>query len=261
MAKNKAAIWAQAISAKLGFDAKGCIMFVDGTELKMCRPSIWQRLVFNGHKRYHSTGWQGLMAPNGIIAQLYGPCLGTAADAYMVGASRLIEILEGDFPDFYVYADLGYGISPKIQHGFYRLSSTQEESMYNKLWSRARICVEWGFGGVRENFKTLSYSRGAKPLEQPIAVWYMVAVLLRNCIVCMRGQDEVSTHFGLRPPPLDEYLVPNGPCFQHWLDKYPMHDEYPIFKFAESEAREFMNTVADLVYDVNEEEEDQQKEN
>ena len=125
MAKNKAAIWAQAISAKLGFYAKGCIMFVDGTELKMCRPSIWQRLVFNGHKRYHSTGWQGLMAPNGIIAQLYGPCLGTAADGYMVEASRLIEILEGDFPDFYVYADLGYGISPTIQHGFLKPPTAQ----------------------------------------------------------------------------------------------------------------------------------------
>jgi hypothetical protein len=235
MAKDKAQLWAEAISAKLGFDARGCIMFVDGTEIQMCRPSIWQRLVFNGHKRYHSTGWQGLMAPNGIVVQLFGPCLGAYNDSKMIGLSRLIDVLDGDFPGFYVYADQGYGISPKIQHGFSNGTSTREERRYNLLWSRARICVEWGFGDVKEKFKTIDHTRSAKPLEQCIAVWYMVAVLLRNCLVCLRGHDEVSDHFVLRPPSLDDYLVPDGPRFRCWTAKYPPKEDIFLFAWYEAE--------------------------
>lgn len=235
MAKEKAAVWADAIDHNLGWAAKGCIMFVDGTELKMCRPSIWQRLFYNGHKRYHSTGWQGLQGPNGIIVQMFGPCLGCYNDSKMIGMSRLYDILTGDFPKHFVYADLGYGLNEKIQHGFFNSSSTREERIYNKLWSRARIVSEWGFGDVKEKFKTLYYSRSQKPLEQCIAVWYMVAVILRNCIVCMRGTDEVSGHFLLRPPPLDEYLVPDGPRFQYWRDKYPLDDDLFLFALYEAE--------------------------
>lgn len=235
MAKENAARWASAIVRKLGFNAKGCIMFVDGTEIECCRPSIWQKLLFNGHKRYHSTGWQGLMAPVGIIIQLFGPCLGSANDSYMINASRLIDILEGDFPNHYVYADLGYGLSPKIQHGFSNATATADQSLYNRLWSRVRIAVEWGFGSVKETLKTIDQSRSQKPLEQGIAVWYMVAVILRNCIVCLRGQDEVSLHFGLRPPALDEYLLPKGPRFDYWMDAYPVRQDPHMFAWFEAE--------------------------
>lgn len=235
MAKANAALWADRISAKLGFDAKGCIMFVDGTEIKCCRPSVWQRLLFNGHKRYHSTGWQGLMAPNGLILQLFGPCLGSVHDSYMIAASRLIDILEREFPDHYVFADQGYGLSPKIQHGFLNATATHDEAIYNRLWSRARICVEWGFGEVKEMFGTMDHSRSLKPLEQGIAVWYMVAVVLRNCIVCLRGHDEVGLYFGLRPPTLDEYLVPQGPCFHYWVKKYPPVEDMHLFAWYEAE--------------------------
>ena len=98
MAKEKAALWADAINAKLGFDSKGCIMFVDGTEIQMCRPSIWQRLSFNGHKRFHSTGWQGLLAPCGIIVQLFGPYLGTYNDCKMLSLSRLMTCCMSALP-------------------------------------------------------------------------------------------------------------------------------------------------------------------
>ena len=50
-------------------------------------------------------GWQGLTAPNGLSVQLFGPCLGSVNDSYMIGASRLIDILEKGFPNHYVYAD------------------------------------------------------------------------------------------------------------------------------------------------------------
>ena len=54
---NNAALWADRISAKLGFDANGCIMFVDGTGIKCYRQSVWQRLMFNGLAG--TTRWAG----------------------------------------------------------------------------------------------------------------------------------------------------------------------------------------------------------
>ena len=234
MAKKNAALWAGRISEHMGVQVP-CIMFVDGTEIKICRPSIWQRLCFNGHKRFHSTGWQGLMAPNGIIIQLYGPCLGTYHDSKMIGLSRLIDVMKHEFPRYFVYADQGYGLSEQIQHGFSRLTATAEEQHYNFIWSKERICVEWGFGQVKEIFKTVNDWRSAKPLEACVGIWYMAAVLLRNCIVCMRGQDEVSGHFVLRPPTLDDYLLPDGPEFQYWMDKYPPVEDVFDFAFTEAE--------------------------
>ncbi len=47
--------------------------------------------------KHHCTGWQGLTAPNGLIVQLYGPCIGDFNDSKMMGLSRLIDMLEGDF--------------------------------------------------------------------------------------------------------------------------------------------------------------------
>lgn len=235
MAKDKAAQWAAAISARLGFECHGCCMFVDGTQLKMCRPSIWQQLCYNGHKRHHTTGWQGLMAPNGIIVQMFGPCLGTANDSKMVGLSRLIDILEGDFPKYYVYADQGYGLHEKLQHGISKVVLTKEEREYNRVWSRERICVEWGFGDVKKKFAKLDYPHGLKPLQFEIAIWYMAAVILRNCIVCMRGWDETTRHFLIRPPTLDEYLVPDGPKFEYWRQKYPLAEDVHMFAFYEAE--------------------------
>lgn len=61
---------------------------------------IHQKHMYNGHKLHHCTGWQGLTAPNGMIVQLHGPCIGTYNDRKMIGLSHLIDMLEGDFPGY-----------------------------------------------------------------------------------------------------------------------------------------------------------------
>ena len=64
--------YAAAITDK-GAALTNCFGFVDGTVKAICRPSKHQRLVYNGHKRYHALKFQSVVAPNGMITNLYGP--------------------------------------------------------------------------------------------------------------------------------------------------------------------------------------------
>ena len=177
-----------------------CIGFVDGTEQECCRTVIHQRLMYNGHKLHHCTGWQGLDAPNGLIVQLYGPCIGTFNDSKMMGLSRLIDMLEEDFPGYYIYSDQGYGLTTQVQRDFPRSASTEQERSYNNLWSQQRIAVEWSFNQPVTLFPTLDCKRMKKALFSLIGSWYMVGALFANCHAVMKGSNEISQHLHLCTP-------------------------------------------------------------
>ena len=68
--------------------------FVDGTVRPICRPNRNQWEVYNGHKRVHSLKFQSVVAPNAIIANLFGPVKGKRHDAAMLVMSGLLDELE-----------------------------------------------------------------------------------------------------------------------------------------------------------------------
>ena len=55
-----------------GAALSNCWGFVDGTVRPICRPGEHQRIMYNGHKRVHGIKFQSVVAPNGLIANLYG---------------------------------------------------------------------------------------------------------------------------------------------------------------------------------------------
>ena len=65
-------LFARAISQK-GAALDNCWGFVDGTVRPVCRPGEHQRVMYNGHKRVHGLKFQSVVAPNGLIANLFGP--------------------------------------------------------------------------------------------------------------------------------------------------------------------------------------------
>ncbi len=71
-----------------------CWGFVDGTVRPICRPKRNQREVYNGHKRVHALKYQSVVAPNGLIANLYGPVEGRRHDSRMLAMSGLLEKLQ-----------------------------------------------------------------------------------------------------------------------------------------------------------------------
>ena len=56
-----------------GAALENCWAFVDGTVRAICRPGEHQRVMYNGHKRVHAIKFQSVVAPNGLIANLFGP--------------------------------------------------------------------------------------------------------------------------------------------------------------------------------------------
>ena len=64
--------FARAIHQK-GAALDNCWGFVDGTIRPVCRPGENQRVIYNGHKRVHCLKFQSVVAPNGMIANLFGP--------------------------------------------------------------------------------------------------------------------------------------------------------------------------------------------
>jgi hypothetical protein len=69
-----------AVQAKTGIAAGDLIIgFVDGTFRPNCKPGGHddiQREVFSGHKRQHGLKFQGVMLPNGMLADVHGPYSG-----------------------------------------------------------------------------------------------------------------------------------------------------------------------------------------
>ena len=64
--------FARAIHTK-GGALDNCWGFVDGTVRPISRPGEHQRIMYNGHKRVHGIKFQSVVAPNGLIANLFGP--------------------------------------------------------------------------------------------------------------------------------------------------------------------------------------------
>ena len=76
-----------------GAPLDNCWGFVDGTVRPICRPNELQRVVYNGHKRVHALKFQSIVAPNGLVANLFGPVEGRRHDSGMLADSNILPQL------------------------------------------------------------------------------------------------------------------------------------------------------------------------
>ena len=77
-----------------GSALSNCWGFVDGTVRPIARPGEHQRVLYNGHKRVHALKFQSVVAPNGLIANLYGPVGETFHMSWIF--SYCINIIDGN---------------------------------------------------------------------------------------------------------------------------------------------------------------------
>ena len=47
--------------------------------------------MYNDHKRVHAFKYQSVIAPNGLIANFYGPLEGSRHDSYLLAKSGLLN--------------------------------------------------------------------------------------------------------------------------------------------------------------------------
>jgi len=107
---------------------------------------------------------------------------------------------------YYIYGDPAYPLRTFLQRPFKGSLLTLEQEEYNTKMSRVRVTVEWAFKDVSSIFSALDFTRQEKIRLSPLALKYKVAVILTNCLTCIRGHNQISLYFGLRPPPIHVYL-------------------------------------------------------
>ncbi|XP_064650929.1 uncharacterized protein LOC135502205 [Lineus longissimus] len=152
-------------NTRQGCPLENCWGFIDGTARAICRPIRNQRQMNSGHKRQHCYKFQSVSAPNGMIANMYGPVEGRRHDAAMLRMSGLLDQLEAldrQAPGYMLYGDRAYPIRPCLLKPFGGAALNDQEAEFNRRMSRLRVSVEWTFGKIISNFAFLDFKKNQK---------------------------------------------------------------------------------------------------
>ncbi|XP_068749237.1 uncharacterized protein [Montipora capricornis] len=187
-----------------------CWGFVDGTVRPICRPGEHQRLMFNGHKRVDGMKFQSVVAPNGMIANLFGPAEGKRHDSVMLRMSGLLGQLEQysfnqTGHSLCIYGEPAYPLRVHCQVPFKRGHLRADEEAFNSPMSTVRSAVEWVFNDITPYFSFLDFKKNLKVGLSPVGTMYSTHALLRNAHTRFYGSS-TSTHFDLQPPTIQEYF-------------------------------------------------------
>lgn len=209
LSANSLEEYANAVHLK-GAPLQNCWGFIDGTVRPICRPGTNQRVLYNGHKKVHAIKFQSVVAPNGLIANLFGPVEGRKHDSGMLADSNLLNHLNQHSFDtngnpLCIYGDPAYPLRVHLQAGFKGANRTPQENLWNKQMSEVRTAVEWVFGDIINYFKFLDFKKNLKIGLSAVAKMYIVCALLHNARTCLYGST-TSLYFGLDPPLIEEYF-------------------------------------------------------
>jgi hypothetical protein len=182
--------------------------FLDCTIRPICRPCVWQRICYNGHKKFHALKYSAVKSPDGLIYHLFGPFEGRRNDNALLNESQLIPRCLEQAPDFCLYGDSAYPISSVLLSPFVKLNPTEDEKQWNICMSARRECVEWGFADIVRLWKHLDDIGSQQLLSRPLGLMYRVAVILTNMHICIYG-CQTTVYFNCAPPRLEEYLRKN----------------------------------------------------
>ncbi|ETP37518.1 hypothetical protein F442_14680 [Phytophthora nicotianae P10297] len=165
------------------------IGFIDDTVRGIACPSINQKQVYNGHERKPVLKYQGVMIPDGLFIEFYGPCVGRRHDSWLLRQSGLLNILPHVLNDGYntsycIYGDPAYPMKPNLQVGFKGSKLTEDQIAFNAAMSKVRIAVEWGFGGIARFWPCLDMRLSQKLYLSP---------LMSNAMALLKNDESQAT--------------------------------------------------------------------
>ena len=204
--------WVEAVRAKgLPLDAP---IWVDGVIDVVARPWMFQRTVYNGHKKVHCLSYLATMMANGIVGYLWGPELGRHHDSFLLHTSDLLEQLNALFAgqpsSTCAYGDSAFPKIGRLQSAFKGSKGAKlrgKRKKFNKLMSSlGRICVEWGFGCVKNVWRGLSMKSMRQVWKQQQGNVFCVAMFLTNCRTCLARGNVVTEYLNTQAPTLEEYI-------------------------------------------------------
>ncbi len=166
--------------------------------------------MFSGDKWFHCAGAQGIFGPDGMIYDWYDEPVGRHNDQFFLRDSKVNQILTdiqlNNAVQYWSYFDKGYTNDTHVRvaaHGHIPLTALQIH--YNRVMSRVRIGIEWGFGKVKQRNPFILHWRLLKLQLVDVARYIRVAVLLTNAHTCM-VQSQTGLYFNCFAPTLDAYF-------------------------------------------------------
>lgn len=203
----------------VGAPLDGIWAFIDCTIRCIARPTWFQRVAYNGHKKFHALKFQALMLLNGIYGHLFGPKPGRHNDNYLLNKSGLLDncAIHAVRPGtnqytpakhrfLQIFGDPAYGNSYQIISPFAGGGDrTEDELEWNAAMASVRIEVEHGFGYVVNNWPFLNAFWKMSIGKSPVGRYYRTGILLSNALTCLH-ENQVSQYFDLQPPNLFEYF-------------------------------------------------------
>ena len=134
---------------------------------------------------------------NGIIVHLSDVFEGKKHDMSIFRASKLLDKMEY-FQNIYfnehlyLYGDPAYQIGQFILSPYKSINNTAQMNLFNTCMTSYRICVEWGFGKVVQEWAFIDFYKNQKLMLQPVSQMYTVAVLLSNLRSCYYGNQTAA---------------------------------------------------------------------
>ena len=191
-----------------GAPLDNCWGFIDGTVRPVCRSQQMQRVIYNGHKRVHAIKFQSVVAPNGMIVNLFGPVEGRKHDSGMLACSGLLTKLQQhsyapNGNPLCIYGDPAYPLRAHLQGPFPGPNVAQKA--YNKSMSQCRVAVEWVFSDIINFFAFLDFKKDLKIGLSAVGKMYVCCALIRNARNCLY-KSTTSNFFELEPPSLMDYF-------------------------------------------------------
>ncbi|CAB4023789.1 Hypothetical predicted protein, partial [Paramuricea clavata] len=152
---------------------------------------IFARTEYELSLIFNTVRYTSVQAPNGLIANMFGPIEGSRHDAFMLGVSglqeKLRQLTKPDGEPYVIYGDPAYGLSYNILAPYRGNNLSDAQKVFNREMSRVRVSVEWGFGKISQIFAYLDFKKNLKVLLQPIGKYYLIGALLTNCHTCLYG--------------------------------------------------------------------------
>ena len=183
-----------------------CGAFVDGSANYTCRPQQreehtaqgldTQRAWYNSYYGNHGQKFQGVLAPNGIWMQMYGPVSIRVHDSPLVISSRLNHKLA------WLSENSGITIKALGDSAYPRRTHLLKHPSYRM--AQKRIVVEWGFGKMQQLFAVTDFEAHLQVYLNRPARTYLVCAILCNMHTCCYG-SQTGRYFRCRPPTLEDY--------------------------------------------------------
>ncbi|OAD76008.1 hypothetical protein PHYBLDRAFT_186089 [Phycomyces blakesleeanus NRRL 1555(-)] len=190
-----------------------CIGFIDGTFVKVARPTDNQEQCYTGHYRAHGLKYQAVVTPDGITSSFYGPVVGSHHDMFLYRESRIETYMRNTFdfrhehgPCYHLYGDLAYVSSEYMMHPFGNAPEDSPYHVFNMEMSRLCVSVEHEFSYVGNLFSFVKFVQNQRLFLSPVASHYIVATLLKNIYVCFNRGNQTSMKFNVLPPIPQNYV-------------------------------------------------------